>query len=160
MKYFIASLAIVLSFSGCFSPKKAKCEVKETYKLDWWTKNANMRVESFEVKVIESNLNLFNHTAKISYTISGTMKTNPGWEPEIGTVHVSEQYENRDSANMIAVHTFTPVMETHSNKKAKGGETKFRFTNEHTVSTYRWGQNKFRFVCGDFVTEVNLDQKK
>ena len=160
MKYILASLAIVLAFSGCFGPKKAKCDVKEVYKLDWWTKNANMRVESFEVKVIESNLNLFNHTAKVSYTITGTMKANAGFEPSISMVHVSEQYENRDSANMVAVHTFTPVMATTSNKKAKGGETKFTFTNEHTVNTYRWGQNKIRFVCGDFVTEINLDQKK
>lgn len=160
MKYFIASIAIVIAFCGCFGPKKAKCEVKEVYKLEWWTKNANMRVESFEVKVIESNLTLFNTTAKISYTITGTMKSNPGWEPSIGSVHVSEQYENKDSANQVAVHTFTPVMETKQNKKSRGGETKFSFTNEHTVHSYRWGPNRFRFVCEDFVTELTIDQRK
>lgn len=160
MRYFLLSFATLFVFSGCFGPKKAKTEVKEVYKLEWWSKNANLHIESFEVKVIESNLGLLNHTAKISYTITGTMKTNPGWEPSVANVHVSEQYENRDSTDMIAVHTFTPVMATTSSKKAKGGETKFKFTNEHTVSTYRWGQNKFRFVCGDFVTEINLDQKK
>lgn len=160
MRYFILAIATLFVFSGCFGPKKAKCEVKEIHKLGWWSKNANMRIESFEVKVIENSLSMFNTTAKVSYTITGTMKTNPGWEPSIGSVHVSEQYENRDSTNMISVHTFTPVMETTGKKKHPGGETKFKFTNEHTVSTYRWGQNRFRFVCGDFVTEINLDQKK
>lgn len=160
MKYFIASIAIVLAFSGCFAPKKVKCEVKEVHKLGWWTKNANMRIESFEVKVVESNLSLLNTTAKISYTITGTMKSNPGYEAYISEVHVSEQYENKDSVNQVAVHTFTPVMSTRSSKKAKGGETKFKFTNEHTVQSYKWGENKFRFVCGDYVTEIKLDQKK
>jgi hypothetical protein len=160
MKYFIASIAVVLVFAGCFGPKKAKCEVKEVHKLGWWSKNANMKVESFEVKVVESNLNLLNSTAKISYTISGTMKSNAGWEPYIGEVHVSEQYESRDSTSQMAVHTFTPVMHTKRNKKHAGGETKFTFTNEHTVSSYRWGENKFRFMCGDFATEIVLQQKK
>jgi hypothetical protein len=160
MRYIVAAIFVVAVFCGCFGPKKAKCDVKEVYKLGWWTKNPNMRIESFEVKVVESNLNLFNTTAKISYTIKGTMKANAGYEPYIGEVHVSEQYENRDSANMVSVHTFTPVMGTKSSKKAKGGETKFSFTNEHTVQSYKWGENKFRFVCGDFVTEINLAQKK
>ncbi len=160
MKYIAVALLSLFVFSGCFGPKKAKCEVKEVHKLGWWTKNANMKIESFEVKVIESNLNLFNSTAKISYTITGTMKSNKGFEPYIGSVHVSEMYENKDSANQVSVHTFTPVMNTKNNKKFGGGDTKFKFTNEHTVSAYRWGQNRFRFVCGDFVTEINLDQKK
>lgn len=160
MKYMIIAVAFLVTLSACFGPKKAKCEVKEIHKLGWWTKNANMKIESFEVKVIESNLNLFNTTAKISYTITGTMKSNKGYEPYIGEVHVSEVYENKDSASQISVHTFTPVMNTKSNKKFGGGDTKFRFTNEHTVSSYKWGQNRFRFVCGDFVTEINLEQKK
>jgi hypothetical protein len=160
MKYFIASLAVVLAFSGCFSPKKAKCEVKEVHKLGWWTKNANMHIESFEVKVVENNLSLFNTVAKISYTISGTMRSNAGFEAFISEVHVSEHYENKDSANQVAVHAFTPVMSTQSKKKAPGGETKFSFTNEHTVQSYKWGENRFRFVCGDFVTEIKLQQNK
>ncbi len=160
MRYFVVAVFLVSFFCGCFGPKKAKTEVKEVHKLGWWTKNPNMKIESFTVKIVENNLNLLNTTAKISYTITGTMKTNVGYEPSIGEVHVSEQYENKDSANMVAVHIFTPVMSTKSSKKAKGGETKFSFTNEHTVSAYRWGQNKFRFVCGDFVTEINLEQKK
>ncbi|HTF03768.1 MAG TPA: hypothetical protein VK826_07065, partial [Bacteroidia bacterium] len=106
------------------------------------------------------NLSLFNSTSKISYTISGTMKSNAGWEPYIGEVHVSEQYENKDSSNQVSVHTFTPVMHTRSNKKFAGGETKFKFTNEHTVSSYKWGDNRFRFVCGDKVTEIVLHQRK
>jgi len=160
MKYFVVAFTLLLTLTACFGPKKVKCEVKEVHKLGWWTKNANMKIESFEVKVIESNLNLFNTTAKISYTITGTMKSNKGYEPYIGEVHVSEQYEMADSANQISVHTFTPVMNTKANKKFAGGETKFRFTNEHTLSSYKWGQNRFRFVCGDFVTEINLDQNK
>lgn len=160
MRYFAAAIFVVAVFCGCFGPKKAKTEVKEVYKLGWWTKNPNMKVESFTVKVVEGNLNLFNTVAKISYTITGTMKANAGYEPYIGEVHVSEQYENKDSANMVAVHTFTPVMSTKSSKKAKGGETKFSFTNEHTVHAYKWGENKFRLQCGDFVTEIKLNQNK
>jgi hypothetical protein len=160
MRYFLGSILVISFFCGCFGPKKPKCEVRESYKLDWWTKNPNMRIESFEVKVVESNLNLFNSVAKISYTITGTMKSNAGWDPYIREVHVSEQYENRDSANMVSVHTFTPVMASKSSKKAKGGEEKFTFTNEHTVHSYKWGENKFRLVCGDFVTEIKLDQNK
>lgn len=159
-KYIVVACALVLSLSACIGSKKVKCEVKEVHKLGWWSKNANMKIESFEVKVIESNLTPEHTTAKISYTITGTMKSNKGYEPYIGEVHVSEQYEMADSINQIAVHRFTPVMKTKSNKKSVGGETKFRFTNEHTVSTYKWGQNRIRFVCGDFVTEINLEQKK
>lgn len=163
MKKLLALLFVaVLSFVGmqsCFGPGKAKCEIKEVHKLGWWSKNPNMKIESFEVRVVGNNLNLFNNTAKIAYTVTGTMKSNKGWEPYIGEVHVSEQYEGADT-NQVSVHTFTPVMHTKSSKKYPGGEKKFSFTNEHTVSSYRWGQNKFRFVCGDFVTEVNLMQNK
>lgn len=158
--YCLLAATLLFVFTGCFGPKKAKTEVKEVHKLGWWSKNANMKIESFEVKIVESNLNLFNSTSKISYTISGTMKSNAGWEPYIGEVHVSEQYEQADSAKQVSVHTFTPVMHTKSNKKHDGGETKFKFTNEHTVSSYKWGENKFRLVCGDFVTELVLFQKK
>lgn len=153
---------VVISFIGlqsCFGPKKAKCEVKEVHKLGWWSKNPNMKIESFEVKVIGDNLNLFNNIAMISYTITGTMKSNKGWEPYIGEVHVSEQYEGGDTSQ-VAVHTFTPVMHTKSSKSYAGGEKKFSFTNQHTVSSYRWGANRFRFVCGDFQTEITLQQQK
>jgi hypothetical protein len=164
-RFFVASIvtafaATAFLFSGCVGPKKAKTEVKEIHKLGWWTKNSNMTIESFEVKVVESNLSLFNTTSKISYTISGTMKSNAGWEPYIGEVHVLEQYEQADSMKQVSVHRFTPVMHTRKNKKFTGGETKFKFTNEHTVSSYSWGQNRFRFVCGDFVTEIVLHQRK
>ncbi len=161
MKFkLFSALALFFFLSSCFGPKKAKTEVKEVYKLEWWAKNANMKIESFEVKIIESNLSLFNTTAKVAYTITGTMKSNKGYEPYIGSVHVSEQYVKTDSLNQIAVHTFTPVMRTKNSKNYSGGETKFKFTNEHTVSTYGWGENKIRFVCADFVTEIVLQQKK
>ena len=150
----------LLSLTGCFGPKRAKTELKEVHKLDWWAKNPNITVKSFEVKVIESELNLFNHYAKVSYTITGTMKHNDGWDPYLSGVHVSEQYEPADTLGQISVHTFTPIMQTKSSKKAKAGEESFSITNEHIVSSYRWGQNRFRFVCGDFVTEIFLDQKK
>lgn len=162
-KLFAIVILSAISFVGlqsCFGPKRAKTEVREIHKLDWWTKNANITIESFEVKVAESNLNLLNHIAKISYTVTGKMKSNPGWEPDIASVHVSEQYLPYDTLGQISVHTFTPIMVTKSSKKAKGGEKSFSFTNEHTVSSYRWGQNKFRFICGEFVKEITLDQKK
>jgi hypothetical protein len=165
MKPKLIALLAVAAFTfiglpGCFGPKRAKTEVKEVHKLDWWAKNPNITIESFEVKIVESELNLFNHIAKISYTIKGKMKSNDGWEPKISSVHVSEQYLPADTLGQISVHTFTPIMVTKSSKKAKAGETSFSFTNEHTVSSYRWGQNRFRFICGDFVTEFTLDQKK
>lgn len=159
-KYFVAAIVASFVFTACFGPKKPKCEVKEIHKLGWWTKNSNMKIESFEVKIVENNLSSTNPIARISYTITGTMKSNPGWLPYIGEVHVSEQYEKPDSVNQIAVHTFTPVMHTKSKKNAPGGEKKFSFTNEHTVSCYHSGENKFRLVCGDFVTELVLQQKK
>lgn len=150
--------------SGCAvlgkGPGKAKTQVAVTYKLGWWAKNANLNVESFEVKIIESNLNLFNTTAKVAYTITGTMKANAGWEPYIGSVHVSEHFENSDSIKQVAVVEVTPIMNTKKNKKQAAGVTRFKVTNEHLVNAYQWGTNTFRFVCGDFITELKLDQKK
>ena len=165
MNRLIAALALTLVFvSGCSilgkGPGKAKTQVPVTYKLGWWAKNSNLKVESFEVKIVESNLNLFNITAKVAYTITGTMNANAGWEPYIGSVHVNERFDQTDSTKKIAIVTFTPVMNTKKNKNQKGGLTKFTFTNEHLITSYQWGENKFRFVCGDFMTELKLDQKK
>lgn len=158
----VVLMATILS--GCAilgkGPGKAKTKVPVTYKLGWWAKNANLKVESFEVKIIENALNLFNTTAKVSYTISGTMKANAGWEPYVGSVHVSEHFEKSDTTQQVAVINVTPIMNTKKNKKQAAGVTRFKFTNEHLVNTYQWGSNTFRFICGDFVTEIKLDQKK
>jgi len=158
----IVILATILSGCALFGKGsgKAKTQVPVTYKLGWWAKNANLKVESFEVKILENALNVENTTAKVAYTITGTMKANAGWEPYVGSVHVSEHYEKTDSTNKVAVLEFTPVMNTKKNKKQAAGNTRFKFTNEHLLNSYQWGINTFRFVCGDFVTELKLDQKK
>ncbi len=159
MKTLLIAL-VSISLISCFHPKKAKHDVPVTYHVDWWAKNANLTIQQFDVKVEEANLNLLNNQAKLSYTISGSMKSNAGWKPYIETAHISERVIPCDTLQNCVEITITPVMNTVKKKKYPGGEKAFSFTNEHIVRAIRWGQNRFVIRCGNDTKTIELYQKK
>ncbi len=146
-------------------PRKPYCMVSETYRLGWWTKNNIVQIDSFQVDILESRLNLMNHKSLISYTIKGNFIPEQGpRKPIINKIHVSERFINVSNDSGIdqkeVLIEFTPVVGFVDDKNYNGGEIHFNITNERITNSYRWGENKVRFKCLDKHCDIILVQKK
>lgn len=142
------------------APKKAKYEVPITYTTGWWAYQDSLSVNSLDVEVEESKLNVFNNRSLISYRISGEIKY-AHWLLKIKEVHVSERMINDTTLNYNRIIELTPIVATvKQDKESKGGVAKFNFKNEHLVYSTNWGTNRIKFVCGDREQIIELKQRK
>ena len=141
-------------------PREPKVEIPITYNIGWWANQKELSIDSLEIKVVESKLNLFNSKSLISYKVSGKLIYEGYWEPKIKEVHISERINLDTLLNCDRIIEITPVIETAENRKRKGGENKFSFENEHTIISNHWGINKIKFVCGKKEQTIELKQRK
>ncbi len=140
-------------------PRKPKIEIPITYTIGWWPYQDDLIIDSLNVEVIESSLNVFNSKSLISYSVCGKMKFNSGhWEPNIENVHLSERIE-KDSLKSRIIE-ITPIISVTEKDNQKSGIRKFKFKNEHTIISNGWGSNKIKFICGDKEQSIKLKQNK
>lgn len=148
---------------------KQKRDVPVVYQLGWWAHQEILQVESFEVEVVHSHLNLFNSISLIRYTIKGFLNHSGGGVPYIRSVHHSEQRVHQgnefleEEQNVIPVHAhiqITPVVAFKDLKKRVGVPVSFEFSNEYKLTSLRWGQNHFKFSCAVFDRHIYLTQRK
>ena len=167
-------------------PREPKYEIPITYNIGWWSNQETLHIDTFEVKLIDSRLNLFNSYSLINYRIKGRLildKNN--WEPFIDKIHISERViktdtVDTDSFNVMtftlnkdtvqigeisispeAVIELTPIIKVKENKSYKAGQViEFDLTNEHKIQSLEWGNNYFLINCGDFDFPLVLQQRK
>lgn len=157
---------------------KPKTEIPITHQIGWWANQHLMQIDTFNVTIIKSKLNLMNSRSLLSYTIKGKLKAQGSHMPYIKKIHHSEkmlaEHPNGSFAParvqdgvVDAEIQLTPIVVLKLHKKtAKKPALQtseyipFSLSNEFTVNSLHWGENIFRFVCGNFIEEIILWQHK
>ena len=141
-------------------PRRPKLEIPITYNIGWWSNQKELLVDSLKIEIIESKLYFFNSKSLISYKVSGHLNYLRHWQPKIEEVHISERINNDTTMNCDRIIEITPIINTTDNKILNSGSEKFEFTNEHTITSNRWGINRIKFVCGQKEQIIELRQSK
>ena len=141
-------------------PRKPRQEIPITYNVGWWSSQDQMNIESLEVKMIENNLNLFNSKSLMSYEIQGEITYSGYWKPYIEEVHISERIATDSFSHHYRIIELTPIVKTKEDKDKKGGIVKFKFKNEHTITSGGWGKNKIKILCSDKEEIIEFNQYK
>lgn len=159
--YFLLPRLIFLSLST--EPRSPKVQIPETHLIGWWSKQEALTVDTFEVKIIESRLNLFNSKSLIKYRIKGSLNYDKGWKPFIKEIHLSERFLKNlnDSIDYPdAIIEITPIIAAENDDNYNGERIEFDITNEKTINSFHWGNNKLRFKCLEIINDINLSQRK
>ncbi|NDW09599.1 hypothetical protein [Dysgonomonas sp. 520] len=173
----ICLVAVSLLFTSCGllsnDPRKPKNQIKMIREIGWCGNQNLLQIDSLEVKVLESNLNLFTSKSLVSYTVKGRLKnrTHPQvtkTKAYIDKVLVSEYIDTKyvsmnDSVGLSISGKeirITPIVATKQMKEETEEESEFSFTNEYTVHSMNWGQNSIQFICGEKTAEIGLYQRK
>lgn len=141
-------------------PREPRYEIPITYNVGWWSYQDQMKIESFGVKMIENNLNLFNSKSLMSYEIKGEINYSGHWKPYIHEVHISERITTDSTSHHHRIIEITPIVKTKKDKEKKGGIVKFDFKNEHTITSGGWGNNKIKIKCLDKEETIEFKQIK
>jgi len=146
-------------------PRRAKLALPVASKLSWMSFQDKMTIKDFQVKIIESRLNLSNHRSLIAYTISGEVETIKGGEYYIQKVHISERLSGDKGADNYPKYAprileITPIVAFRNVKKAVVGKKEFSFTNEEKIDSLFWGPNLVTVTCGKWKEELKFNQGK
>lgn len=161
-------------FAKQLRPRKPKLEVPTTPQIGWWSHQKLLTIDRFEVNVLEGKLNLLNKSALLSYTITGTLAGENGWQPHIQRLHVAQRFSDgyqqigqpsfsTDKMSDEAPHAIidlTPIVSTKKQKNYTGKRIPFHFTNELPFTSFKWGENRIRFKCGMHWQDIVLHQSK
>lgn len=142
------------------APNYAKHEIPVIYNIGWWTYQDSLEIESFNVEIEESRLNLFNAKSLISYRIIGNLRYKH-WPLTIEAVHISERTNSDTTYNYDRIIEITPIAK--SGKHRENGENRtdrFEFKNEHLINSDHWGINRIKFICGTKEQIIELRQAK
>ena len=159
----VTTLLITIQYSDVLfpHPRKPKSEIPVTNSIGWWINQKELIIEAFEVRIIESRLNLFNQESLISYSVKGRIGYEGYSRPFIKEVHLSERPLQMDSIVMEEIEIqITPIIDVIKVKEQMAGSIQFELKNEHIVKSMHWGQNRIRFTCGKFTKTLVLTQSK
>ena len=156
---FVAVWALLaLSCSRTRSPHS---DVPVTHEIDWWVYQDGLTVSSLAPTVIESNLNLMNHTALLALQLGGTISSASGWRPSVRAVHLTQQFTpGSTDTKRTALLTYTPVVSVTEDSSYRGAPVGFAVRIEHRVSTWWWGPNELILRSGPIETHLTLHQRK
>jgi len=167
-------------------PREPKYEIPITYNIGWWSYQEALLIDTIEVKLIDSRLNLFNSYSLINYRIKGRLILDKNdWEPYIDKIHICERVIktdtiDTDSSNVMtftlnkdtvqigevninpeAIIEFTPIIKVKDRNTYEAGQIiEFDITNEHKIQSLDWGNNYLLIKCGQFDYPLVLQQRK
>lgn len=138
-------------------PRNPKFEIPITYNIGWWSYQDCLTVDSLEVGIVESSLNMFNSKSLISYKVSGKISL---VGKTIEEVHISERLNLDTTFHYDRIIEITPVVEDKNKKSSNGWSDRFVFKNEHTIRSGGYGRNRIKFICGTKEQIIELIQQK
>ncbi|WP_028978204.1 hypothetical protein [Sporocytophaga myxococcoides] len=141
-------------------PRKPNLEVPVTYTIEWWPEQNKMTIESFNIEIIESKLNLLNSKSLLAYKVSGSLKSVARWQSFIYKVHISERFNSDTSKPYERIIEITPIVSAKKNENTTDSTYPFEFKNEHIVFSSQWGVNRIKFICGSKEQVIELKQRK
>lgn len=142
------------------APDLPKMEIPITYNVAWWAHQKDLVIEDFKVTVVENNLHLFNNQALISYTVKGKINYDGHWRPNIKEVHISERINKDSTQNVNRIIEITPIVEVKKDTNANDGIEDFEFTNQHIITSGKFGLNRIKIICENKDTIIEIQQRK
>lgn len=140
-------------------PRPPIIEIPITYNIEWWGLQNTLYVDSFNVDIVDSKLDLFSHKSLIFYKISGHIKGTEQSLSFIESVHMSERFNRDTSLHCDRIIEITPIVATKDNKGSQGNKH-FSFKNEYIITSTHFGINKIKFICGPYQKAIELIQRK
>lgn len=153
-------------------PRDPRNEIEVTYNIGWWSNQESLKIDSLNIEILDSRLNLFNTYSLIRYSIHGELSKSGNWRPFIKNIHISERfirnhnhelhpYLDHDTCNIPeAIIEITPVIDVSEDNKYNGEIIPFQITNEIKIQSAHWGNNWIRLKCGILQKDIILKQKK
>jgi hypothetical protein len=156
-------LLSLLILCGCsIGPhvRSPRPDVPFIYELGWWANQNEIVVQSIDIKVLDSRLNLFNDKTLVEIVITGEFKPQKkAWRPNIRTVHLSEKAVKGEK-NAEGVITLTPIMGFEKDGSYDGNILPFSVRQEIILNSMNWGANTFHIVCGGIDKILIVSQRK
>lgn len=141
-------------------PRSPKLEMPITYNVGWWSNQDALSIDSLQIEIVESKLNLFNDKSLIAYKISGQLAHQKDWQRVIKEVHISERVNLDTTLHCDRIIELTPVVKSKESKTLDGEMERFQLRNEHTIVSNHWGINRIKFICGNKEQIIELKQRK
>mmetsp|Transcript_6698 Transcript_6698/g.10984 ORF Transcript_6698/g.10984 Transcript_6698/m.10984 type:complete len:194 (+) Transcript_6698:86-667(+) len=178
---FFAFLIFLLLCGNCIFPLGYVCfihfwhltprlEVPESYHIESIGHNRALHIDSLEVQVMYSQLNLFNWQSMIQYSIKGKIlsETPRGSHLYIKKIHVSQRYLHWNDSDAVGPGLpessveFQPLVGTEAVAKQfqSMSPVPFSVTNQIVMSSQHMGENIIRFMCGEHSVDISLFQMK
>lgn len=142
-------------------PGAAAGPVPITRTIGWWAYQDALHITDMDVELVGGQLGALKGEAGIRFHIHGSLvSAKRGWRPRIDAVHISQRFvhaANREQAGEIEL---TPVVQVMQDAAYMGEPQPVDLQVDETVSTYRWGQNRYIVRCGSIEKELQLFRGK
>jgi hypothetical protein len=145
------------SSRGATPPGAAAGTVPITRTIGWWGYQDALHITGLDVELVGGQPGSKKADATIRFHIQGSLvPAKRGWRPRIEAVHISQRFvqaANREQAGEIEL---TPVVQVTNEAAYMGEPQAVDIQIDETVSTYRWGQNRYIIRCGTIEKELQL----
>ena len=128
-----------------------------TRTIGWWGYQDALHITGMDVELPGGQLGLLKGGAVIRFHIHGSLvSAKRGWRPHIGKVHISQRFVRGANGEQAGEIALTPVVEVAEDAAYVGEPQSVDLQVGETVSTYRWGQNRYLIRCGPIEKELQL----
>ena len=154
---FIITIVVSISFTYLYTSRK----YQSIYKIDQWVNQNKIKIISFDAKVDNEKLSIFNSTFNLNISIKGYLKDyGNGYKPYVKHLHFSERVEEKNN-ELVAYIKITPIVENDLHVQVKDYSEPFSYSHVYKLNTFIPNRvNKYIIQCDNFTKIVEVEQKK
>jgi hypothetical protein len=139
------------------SPGETSGTVPITRTIGWWGYQDALHITGVDVELVGGQPGSQKADATIRFHIQGSLvSAKRGWRPRIDAVHISQRFVQAANREQAAEIDLTPVVQVTKDAAYMGEPQAVDLLVDETVSTYRWGQNRYIIRCGPIEKELQL----
>ena len=122
-----------------------------------WDYQDSLHVAGMDVELVGGQPGSQKENAIIRFRLHGSLvSAKPGWRPRIESVHISQRFVHAAGGEQAGEIELTPVVQVTQDASYMGEPLALDLRVDETVSTYRWGQNRYIVRCGTIEKELQL----
>lgn len=122
-----------------------------------WDYQDALHVAGMDVELVGGQPGSQKDDAVIRFRLHGSLvSARRGWRPRIESVHISQRFVQGAGGEPAGEIELTPVVQVTQDASYIGEPQPLDLRVDETVSTYRWGQNRYIVRCGTIEKELQL----
>ena len=142
---------------GAPPPGATAGTVPITRTIGWWGYQDALHITGMDVELVGGQPGSQKADATIRFHIQGSLvPAKRGWRPRIDAVHISQRFVQAANLEQAGEIELTPVVQVTKEAAYMGEPQAVDLHVDETVSTYRWGQNRYIIRCGTIEKELQL----